>query len=343
MASAPISVAAEFKMAVQGSPDVAATTGFICGRMKESSLLPVFDELNPGAEHHCGSSARPTIQKSLSIRTGYMSVFGGTWFLYPEMLGIVLRGLGFDKATTGTAPAYTHTFTIADRDVAPYLTVMQQIGEGAETFERRGVGCRVARFDMIANTRGVICSMQGVGMDINDSLGTETSTNEPNKLITATDGALTAEIDGEPIVTDMKIRSSRFQIANPLYVEEVNLFSAERVDLPQLGMAVNGSLGGVDVSRQLWDKMYRSGNTSGSPTLIVPSMNLAYTYESPANIPTGAVPYSITVEVPNAEVRMTPYSASGRNLIRCNLEWVMYDDGSEPLTIKLTNEKASYS
>lgn len=342
MATAPVSVSAEFKIATQTVIGTPATTGFICGRMKESTLLPAFEELNPGAEHYCGNSNRPTLKKSLSIRSAYMGVFGGTWFLYPEMIGIVLRGLGFDKAVAGTTPEYTHTFTIADRDAAVFVTVLQQIGEGSDAFERRAVGGRVAKFDMLANSKGIICSMQGVAVDVDNSTGSETSTNEPSSLITATDGTLTAEVDGSPIVSNMKIRSSRLQIANPVDVSDTTLFNPERADLPQLGVAVNGSLMGVDVSTTLWNKMYRNGSTSGSPSLVIPQMDLSYTFESPSDITGGANPFSITVEVPKAEVRMTPYQASGRNLIRCNLEWEMIDDGSEPITITLVNSKASY-
>lgn len=340
--TAPVSVSAEFKMAVQSALATAATTGFICGRMKESSLLPVFDELNPGAEHHCGNSNRPTLNKSQSIRTGYMGVFAGTWFLYPEMIGIALRGLGFEDALGAEIEVpYTHTFTIADRDDAAYLTILQQIGEGADTFERRATDARIAKFDMLANSKGIVCSMQGMALDVDDSLGTETSDDEPGNLLTATDGSLTAEIGGSAIVSNMKIRSARLQIMNPLDVSDVTLFSPERANLPQLGVTVNGALMGVDVSATLWNKMYRNGASSGSPSLIIPQMDLSYKFESPGNITGEAVPYSIQVDVPKAEVRMTPYAASGRNLIRCGLEWVMIDDGSEPITITIVNERST--
>lgn len=340
--TAPVSVNAEFKIATQTAITTAASANFVCGRMKESILLPVFDELNPGAEHHCGNSNRPTLNKSQSIRTGYMAVFGGTWFLYPEMIGIVLRGLGFDKAVSGTTPDFTHTFTIADRDDAVFVTVLQQIGDGAAAFERRGVGGRIAQFDMLANSKGIVCSMQGMAVDIDDSAGTETSDDEPGYLITATDGSLTAEIDSTPIVSNMKIRSSRLSIKNPLDVSDVTLFSPERADLPQLGITADGSLMGIDVSETLWEKLYRGGASSGSPSLVIPEMDLSFKYESPSNIPTGAIPFSFQVEVPKAEVRMTRYMPSGRNLIRCGLEWLMRDDGSEPITITLCNDRATY-
>jgi hypothetical protein len=339
-----VSVNSEFKLAKQAVLGTPSTTGFICGRMKRSSVLPLFDELNPGAEHHCGNSNRPTLNKSHSIRTGYMGAFGASWFMYPQLIGLVLRGLGFDAAApTGVAPTISHVFTIADRNQATYLTCIQQIGEGAEMIERRVTSGRVAKFDLLANSRGIVCSLGGMGTDIDDALGTETSTDEPDYLITATDGMMSAEIDGVPILTDMKIRSSRLQVMNPLDISDVTLFSPERYDLPQLGVTVNGALGGVDVGKTLWNKMYRNGASTGSPSLIIPSMDLSFKFESPANIPpAAAVPYSIQVDVPKAEVRMTPFEANDRNLIRCNLEWVMIDDGAEPITITLVNDKATY-
>lgn len=338
--SAPVSVASEFKIAKQAAIATPSTTGFVCGRMKQSMLLPVYEEWNPGAEHHCGNSSRPTLRKSSSIRTGYMGVFGGSWFLYPEMIGIVLQGLGFEAATTGSSPDYSHAFTIADRDDALFVTVLQQIGEGADAFERRVTGGRISDFNMIANAKGIVCSMQGVGVNVDDSAGTETSTDEPDYLITPTDGTLTAEVDSTAIVST--IRSSMLTITNPVDISDARLFSAQRNDLPQLGMGVSGALMGIDVDEDLWNDLYRNGATSGSPSLVIPEMDLAYTFESIVNIPSGAIPYSITVEAPKTQVRMTRYQSSGRNLIRCGLQWEMIDDVSEPITITIANDRATY-
>jgi hypothetical protein len=330
-------------MATQTAQGTAALFNFIHGRMKESMFLPARDELNPGAEHGVDST-RPTIQKSSSIGTGYMGAFSGSWFLYPDLVGMALRGIGFDSTAAAGTPTTTktHTFTVQDRASADFMTVLHQIGEGAGAFERMGTDCRVANLDIMANVRGAVCSMQGVALGVTDSAGTESSADETDTLIIPTDGTLSAQISAVDLFTT--IRGMRIQIVNPLYTEEVSLFSSARSDLPQLGMAVSGVASGIDVTETIWDKMIRNGASSGSPSMVIPELSLVFKYESPTNITGDDVPYSIQFTIPTAEVRLTPYAASGRNLIRCAMQWNMKDlsSGVEPISIEIVNEVTTY-
>jgi hypothetical protein len=344
---APISTTASFKMATQTAQASAATHNFIHGRMKESMFLPARDELNPGAEHGVDSS-RPTIQKSSSIGTGYMGAFSGSWFLYPDLVGMALRGIGFDSSAAAGTPTTTktHTFTIQSRESADWMTVLHQVGEGAGAFERMGTDARVANLDIMANVRGAVCSMQGVALGVTDSTGSEVSASETDTLIIPTDGSLTATVTvaGGDEALFTTIRGMRVQIVNPLYTEEVSLFSSARSDLPQLGMAVSGVASGIDVTETIWDNMIRYGATSGSPSMVIPQLALTFKYESPTNISGDNVPYSIQFTIPTAEVRLTPYAASGRNLIRCAMQWNMKDltSGTEPISIEIVNEVTTY-
>jgi hypothetical protein len=339
----PLSVSSKFKVGVQAAKGTAASDSFVDGRMKESMLAPAFEVLNPGAEHGISEITRPTIQRSYSRRTSHMATFAGSWFMYPSLIGVALRGLGFDVATVNNAGYYTHTFTVADRDDAAWLTVIGQVGDSGNEWQFMATDARVAQFGIVGNIRGAVCSMQGMGLTYGDSVGTETDTNEVPQMILATDGTLTATVGGTALVST--IRGLEFTITNPIYTDDHRLFYPNRIDLPQLGVAATGRLTGVDVDETLYNKLYRNGATSGSPSLLIPKMNLVWKFESPENITGQAVPYSLQVTIPNAEVEMTPIASSGRNLIRTALSFNMPDaeSGTEPITIVLVNTFASYA
>ena len=100
---APISLTSTLKLAKQASKGTAASTDFLCGRYTTSSMQPIFDYIEATDEHFCGVNPRATTRKALSRPSGYVGAFGGMGFVYPEIMGLVLRGMGFKAA----APAGT--------------------------------------------------------------------------------------------------------------------------------------------------------------------------------------------------------------------------------------------
>ena len=60
----------------------------------------MYEYIEAQGEHHCGVNVRPTLRKSLSRASGYTVPFGGQGFLYPDLLGLVLLGLGFGVSSS---------------------------------------------------------------------------------------------------------------------------------------------------------------------------------------------------------------------------------------------------
>lgn len=337
--AAPSSLNSRMAFGVQSAKGTASTS-LVAGYMRRSMLAPRFDYMEPIAEHYGGTSSRPTVRKSASDRPTYLMQFGGRQRLKPVILGHLLRGAGFGSATSGSSPAFTHAFTLADRQNHAWLSIMSMIGEGT-TFERKAKDCRINQITIAANSEDVDLTFGGLGLSELTSAGSETVTTEPSVSLLRGTGSVSLTIGGVAVMS--YIMGSTLNINNPLSEEEVALHTAAYADLPATGIDISGTLQGIEFDANLYKKLNWGGTSGTAPTNTIPTGVLTYSFESGAVIPTGAVPYSFTVSVPTVELKLSEPVSEDNNLVRCNVDWSMIDTGSTPITITLVNGKTNYT
>jgi hypothetical protein len=337
---APSSLTARQAVGLQTAKGTFATT-FTAGVLRRSTLSPRFNYMEPIAEHFGGTNTRATMRKSASDRPTFLMQWGGRQRLKPNFLGYLLRGAGFGSNVTGAAPALTHAFTIANRENAAWLSVMQQMGEGAGVIERKARDCRVSSITVNATREDIDLTYDGLGLSEIESTGTETTTVEPQVNILPSTGSMSIQIASVAVTT--KIMASTLTIANPLSEDEVALHSAAYDDLPPTALDISGTLSGIDFTEDVYKKLNWGGVAGLSPATATPVGVLTYTFESGSVIPTGSVPYALTVSVPVAELRMSEPVAEDDNLIRVDINWSMLDTTATPITITLVNGKTNYT
>jgi hypothetical protein len=339
--TAPSSLTAGFKMAKQASKGTPMTTGFTIGRVVESAVQSAYDYTNNAEEHFNSSQVRATVRKSAARRVSYLASFGFRSYLHPELIGLALLGLGYTSTVAGTTEK-THTFTIANRNASPWLTVINRVGEGAAILERRLTDCRLQGLTLDGNVAGLVVAGSGFGIKEGLAVGTETGTVEPETQILPCNGSLTTlTVNGEQL--DSSVRQVRLQLANQLDTSEVALWSYERSDLAQAGVDFAGVMRGIDVTPDVY-KMLNYGSLAGTgPNTVCPEGAIKFKFAAPGTIPGSSLPYSIEFDIPKVEWRMAPIQARGSDMIRLDLAFMMIDDGvNPPATIKLVNEKATY-
>lgn len=336
---APSSLTARQAIGIQSAKGTAATS-FVVGRMRQSFINPDFDEQPPVPEHFGGSNLRATVAKSPPDRTGYLMRAGGRQRLKPEFIGVLLRGAGFGVNTTGST-VKTHAFTIADRSLAAWITIMEKMGEGAGAWERKAKDCRVSSITLNAGGGEIALNYTAAGLSEAESSGSETVAVEPDQSIVPSTGSCTLTIGGTPVFS--RLTSAELTINNPLEEGEQALHSALRDDLPPTGLEISGRLIGVDFDKDVYKKINWGGTGGTAPSISTPLAVLSQTFESAAVISGQAVPFAITVAVPVAA--LTPYEpiAEDRNLIRADIGWSMVDNVTTPITISLVNLKTAYT
>lgn len=339
--AAPSSLTARMAAAVQATKGTAMTTGFLTGLLTRSYMRPMFETLPENAEHGGAATTRPTVKKSAGFRTGYVHEWGGAGRLYPVFVGMLLRGAGFGATSVNNTTHRTHTFTIAARELAAWLSVMHRLGEGGEQFERKARDARVSRLTLAAARDGLTLDWEGMALFEAQSVGTETTAAETNIPFIPNDGVLTLTVGGTNIVTGCK--RNEMVIENPLSRDDFWLFAFGNADLPQEGLSIRGTIGDVDLSYDLYRRLNWGGVAGTGVSADAVTGALSYTYESAANISGAAVPYSLTVSVPTAEIKpLAGFEAQDRNLVRVGLDWEMVDTGSTPITITLVNGQTAY-
>jgi hypothetical protein len=270
----------------------------------------------------------------------FVEMFGGSGRLYPALVGVLLRGAGFGVTTVDNTTYKTHTFKIAARDVAAWLSIMHRLGEGSDQFERKAKDARVSQLTLRAGRDGLDMDFEGMALSEAQSAGSETVTTDTNVPFMPNSGSLTLTVSATNIVAACK--SNEMVIANPLSRDENFLFSFGNADLPQTGMSITGTIGDIDISYDLYKRLHWGG-TSGTGIVNTPVEGaLSYTYQSAVNISGAAVPYSLNVSVPTAMITMGQFQAQDDNLVRGALTWEMVDTGTEPITITLSNGQAAY-
>lgn len=337
---APSSLTARQAIGVQSAKGT-PSTHYVVGVMRQSYIYPEFDTAEPISEHYGGTNARATVQKSASDRTGYLVAAGGRQRMKPDFLGMLLRGAGFGVATTGTT-VKTHAFTLADRVNAAWLTIMEQMGEGAGVWEHKALDCRVNNITLAASREELALTYTARGLSEAVSLGTETVVVEPVTSIVPSTGSVSLLIGGVAVFS--RIYGSELTISNPLIEDDVALHTSARDDIAPQGLTISGRLSGVDFDKDVYKKINWGGTSGTAPSTSVPLAVLSYTFESKAVIPAESVPYAVTISVPVAQLHL-PYqpTAEDNNLIRADIGWSMVDSVATPITITLVNKKVAYT
>ena len=335
------SVNATFKVAKQAAKGTAASTGFITGLMEQSGMSPRFDQLAQSAEHGI-AIARVTDHRSPTQYGSY--AVGGPFRMnfYPHLIGRLLQGCGFgvSGAGAGAGAAKTHTFTLATRANHHWLTMLSLIGDE----EKRATDCRLTGLQFAASPDELKVSGNYLGLTYDDAAGTETTTAENTTKLVPSVGSLVLTVNSVDIVDTATDTLSRFtmDIANPLDEADRSVFRFKRVDLPQVGLGVTGSIEGIDLDYATYDELIRAGASSGEPSAQVATGSLIWKVESATDIPTDTVPFSFEVTLASIEVTLDDFTADGSNMVRWNTRYRMIDNVTTPISIALVNTMATY-
>lgn len=344
MAGSP-STAALFKVGKQAAKGTPATSGFVTGMMTRSSFLPVIDKITKTAEHGVAYT-RATAHKTATRRGSYVGRGSYRGYLYPDMLGMLLLGNGFAVTTTGATANKTHTFTLANRDANPWLTVIWDL-DGNNPL--RGVDVRGTRLVIDGTPDGVTMEGDIVGLTVNEPVGTETTTAEDTAgEMLASNGTLTLVYDpaGTPVTvlstpTDSLTRA-QLTIANPVDENDRSIHRFGRGALNQQGVNVTARLEGVEVDWDIYSRILNGSTTGSTPTTDTAVFSLTYSFTSTISITGTAVPYSTTITVPRIEFDLGDFAADGDSLVTWNADGRMIDNVTDPITVVLVSKKGGY-
>lgn len=338
------SLTSAFSLGVQSAKGTAATA-YKTALAEDSGASVKFDVRAPKFEHP-SPVTRATKVKIAEQRVGYMGNFDVKFLMRPRFIGTVLRGLGFAVATTGSSPAYTHTFTITTPALGAYLTaIVLDTDDAGGSFERKLIDSKINKLTVDASVDEIGCTASGMSLQEGDSLGSETKVAETPVEISPTSGAATITIGGATVASPL--RGSSLEIDNTMDDKDRVLFSPLRNSLFQSDIGIMGTLKQIDFdynSYEVWRRIVRGSAVATAPSITPASGTLTYNYVSLSNIPTGVVPYKFQITLPSVywEISGEPKS-SGNNKVRIDAKWTMIDDSSIPVTIVIVNDQSTYA
>lgn len=339
------SLTSAISLGVQSAKGTAATA-FKTALAEESSANAKFDFREPKFEHPSAVN-RATKVKAAQQRTGYTVPVAAKFLLRPRFIGTVLRGLGFAVATTGSSPAYTHTFTLATSTTDAWLSAIKKdTDDGGGSFERKITDVRLDKLTVESGTDEIECDITGMGLAEALASGSETKVAETPVELSPSSGAATITVAGNTITSP--IRGNSLEIGSALDDKDRVQFSSARNSLPRSDINVMGTLKGIDFDYSTYEWYYRTiyGGASGTGTapVLTPAVGtVTWNYTSLSNIPTGVVPYKFQITVPSLYWEITDPKSSGNNFVRIDAKWTMIDDSSVPVTIVVVNDQASYA
>jgi hypothetical protein len=325
---------------VQAAKGTPATANLVSGRFKMSGGGPQYDYIETMNEHFKGASSRPTVRKTRAQRSSYIVPFAGQGNLYPILLGVLLRGIGFGVVTSGTSPEFTHVFTLGARNDMPWLSGVMGRGDGAGLWERKFVDGRIEQLQIGGGPKGLTLGFGGSALSETDPAGTETYVSESSELIVPSVGSATITIAGSAY--SGSVRGLQFQAQNPVDKNEQRLWAFERGDLQPMGLDFALQLMQLDVDAALYETFHQNNaaGTGPAPSSIVGA--LEFNFQSANDIPTGDDPFSLTIAIPSVEMRLGAIQSRENQLIRTDLAALMVDDVTTPITVTLVNNQATY-
>lgn len=334
------------KQSVQGT----VATAFTQGRMMLSSSVPRWTE-DQARDEHIGLNERPTAQKSAPERIGYAVPIKANWRLYPYLIGNALLLAGFKVSTAANTPetgVHTHTFTLADRDELLWGSAYHAVGEGtlgSARYARTIKDVRLSRLAINSSIQnGIAVESEGLGIVDAAASGSETITNEPNAALNPATGSLTVTSDDITQATFGTPQVHNLTITNPLSEDEGQLHTHLLQDLPLMGLGIGGQMQGLPWAIAQWKELlYAGGAAPGATTLMLPQAQIAWSYESSADISGKSTPYSLEIDIAVATVRLETFDIAGQGKVKVSATYEMIDGASgAPITITLINDNASY-
>ena len=323
----------------QGAKGTPAEDALFVFRANQSASNTRFDT-QENANYHEGIHERGSNQRARPARTSAVQTASAAFLVWPTALPVAFLGLGFEDTPADETTYYAHVLTKADVDAAPYLTGLHAIGEDSARFERRLTDLRLTSLE-IAGSPGVLtATIGGLALTEDAALGTETVTTEtagpliPGTGSLAWGGSLGL---GEP-------RAHTVTFERPVDEQDQKMHSFTRADLPETGFAVRGTMTGLDMSYDTYKKLAWGGTGGTTPDDAIVTASLTFSYTSAANMAgESGLPYSLTVAVATAEIRLTEFEARDANIVRANATWTMIDEASgAPVTVTINNLTASY-
>jgi hypothetical protein len=339
MAGTP-SASKRYKVGIQPAKGSIATL-FICAMMQMSGMLPERDAIDTGVEHGCSgaSSDYATAHKRATEYASYLVNGRFRGQMYPSAIVPFLAMAGFKVVSTLKTGYTEHVLDVATRAEYGWGSILDEIGD-LVTLSK---DVRVRQLTIDASPAGVIYNGEVVGLSITDTIGTPDVDDEGLFKILPSKGTIAfSTLGGSPInlVSDLP-RSMSIQIANPLDTDTQQLTVLGRGDLPQNGFDVSGTVRGCTVTAANYLALYDW--TANKPGVTSKLAALDMTLQSAVNIAGAAVPYSIRVQVPKAEVTLPAFDADGANKVFFDYNWRMVADTATPVTITVANLVTDYN
>lgn len=331
------SLEASISYGIQADKTTQATV-FRTGLKTTSSMPPpAKDVYDPGPEHP-GPASRNTLRRSAAKVTGYLANFSSEGVFYPNLIGDQLVGAGFLPVSVNNTDHYVHTFKIGAASALKYISVLWTL----DTWTRAITGARLTSLGVNITPEEATVSDEGRGLVMVAPVGGETLVPEDDFFFEPTIGTGTFEIAAAAFTTEA-IRGLTFDVTQTLDEEDRALFVPGRANLPQRSIDVALGLQDINISQADYQLLVNNGAANTDPYLGMPIMDVDVTFQSASNIAGAAVPYSFQIQIPELEVTMSDFQATGNEVVRYSLEGVMLDRVTDPVVVILTNNVASYA
>lgn len=330
-----------FALGKQGAKGTAATA-LIKALATVSAMALEFDERDSVFEHPAPSTNRATARKQNVLRTGYLATAEVTTLLHPKFLGMSLLAAGFQVATSGTSPVYTHVFTLGTSAQHRWMTGAWNVDETDGAFVSRMVDGRATALGFNATPDQIEHTLTMRGLTLEPMSGSPTYTNETSEEIVPWLGARTTLTVGGYTISE-RIRGVNFQVENTLREDDKALWETARTDLPQQSIDISCEFSDVNISDDLYEAMVYGAANGTTVSLAALTGAIDIKWQSAANIPSGASPYSLQIAMPSVSWSFSGApQASADDLITMGLTAYMIDNVTTPITVTLVNDVASY-
>lgn len=329
-----------FRIGVQNAKGVTPTL-FICATMQMSGITPERDAIDPGVEHGCAgeSSDYATAHKTATEYSSYMVTGRGRGMVYPSVIGTLLHMVGFNVVATAKTGYTEHVANVATRTQYGWGAIWDEIADLSQLVK----DVRATKLVLDISKAGLIWNADFLGLSVTDTVGSPTVENEETFKLLPGKGTMTfATLGAGPInlVADLP-RASTIQFDNPLDTDTEQLTVLGRSDLPQNGLDISGTVKGCTVAAANYKALYDwTANKPGGGSKLA---SISQTYQAAANIVGAAVPYSIKIDVPRAEVTLPAFDADGGNRVSFDYNWRMVADTATPCTITIANTIEDYT
>lgn len=252
-----------------------------------------------------------------------------------SLLGL-LYGAGLATvATTGTAPALTHTLTLAANDSAfPWSAFRHSVATGANNLIRILSDARIQRLEIVADRNDTpTLSWQALAGHEQIATGIERTASESRPPLTSVRGSITFNKSGGGAIAG-NIRRATVTLAHdfPAPEDEIAVGDTEASWITWLGVLVDGEVDAAFDRDTFLDLVYGGVGTAGAgydPDDVEGTLTLVL--QSGGDIPGTATPYGLSITIPNLVARLGEWRSAGRNEIRLPIVWQAYQSGADNL------------